>query len=210
MILFDDAYKLVRDYRYLDPKTKLPNKFPFEYSTHQHQGIYRKLWRKDIKSVKPSTLEYILYNLHDVDEVMIYETLIAYLYYWKVRKKDFKTMIKKFKEVKSHYEVLHTLKIPQIDSKPSVYYISFYIGNIKLYKIGYSDNPTERFKQLFKDIKANYPLVSIGELEIIDIQSYSTKREALRMEQKILDKYKQDNHKFLFNGHTEVYLDALH
>ena len=221
------AYDFVNDFKYMNVKTKTYNKFDFEYKVPSIKGITKYQWDKDLESVSPSTMEYIIYHLHNAETKITIDTIISYLYYWKIRKADSKMMRTKYKEIVAHYTVKQDSNIPIVIAVPSVYYISFMVGNVKVYKIGYSKEPTRRFKEIISSVKEHYPFVSVGQLELLDIEEYSSEAIGLEAEKKVLDiiktkeagreeeakrlkkRYKSSTTDIFFEGGTEAYNKPL-
>lgn len=202
----EDAYNFVNDFVRKDIRKNTYNKFDFEYTVPSINGISKYQWGKDIESVRPSTLEYILFHLHNAEPKMIIDTLIAYLYYWKIRQMSSKDMRTKYKEVLEHYSIKHDCIIPEFEPKPTVYYISFMVGSEKVYKLGYSNNPTRRFKEIIASVKEHYPFVSVGSFEVIDTETYSTEKIGLQAEKQALNTIKEmkiPKTKIYFDGATE-------
>ena len=210
----ENAYTIIRDFKYLNPITKLPNKFEFEYSVPKVSGIIKTNWGKDLNSVKPSTLDYILYYLHDADCTLIFETAIAYFYYWKIRKKDKNKFIDCYKKLKEHYSVNRLPQEYHLENELVVYYISWFVGSIKVYKVGYSDEPIERFQHILAECRRFYPNVSVGDFEIIQLVKFNTKEQASAMESetlswlknKIANKEISKSKIYIKNGGTEMYM----
>jgi hypothetical protein len=200
------AYEFVNDYKYMNIKERTYNKFDFEYTVPSIKGITQYQWGKDLQSVRPSTLKYIIYEYHTEETKLLIDSIIAYLYYWKIRKADSKTMRNEYKKIKEHYTIKYDCNIPTVEAVPSVYYISFMVGTVKVYKVGYSKEPTRRFKEIIKSVQDNYPFVSVGSFEVLDINKFETEKEALTIEKKLL-KVIQDKEipktNIYFEGATE-------
>lgn len=205
------GYNLIKDYKSLNIKTGLINEFPVQYEIPYIRSIkYQK--GKSILQMHPSEYEYLLYHLHDTDELFVYRVFVGYLHYWKIRKKDTKKMLEKYKEIVNHYKVTHDCDIPTVAALPSVYYISFYVGSVKVYKFGYSNEPTRRFKEIINSVKEHYPLVSIGSFECISLITYETEKEALKMEAKLIEKSKEKGipkSRIYFKGGTEGFSKSI-
>ena len=65
------AYNFVNDFKYMNIKNKSYNKFDFDYKVPAIRNISKFQWNKDLQSVKPSTLKYIIYHLQDAETKVI-------------------------------------------------------------------------------------------------------------------------------------------
>ncbi len=208
----DDAFKLVNNFKSMDLKTQTFNQFPLKhYRVPEVDGIHKGEYRKGIHKVKPSTLKYILFYLHNVDEDMIIEALIVLLYHWKVKKKDTKRMRKVYNRVYEHYTVTNKDSVPMvtINYNAVVYSISFNVGSVKFNKFGYTTDKF-RFIKLIDDVKSKYPNVSVGNFQIHQVIQFKTKEQAKAFEEeaiKNLELHKDYKKcKVCFDGYKEAYL----
>ena len=80
---FKVAYKVINSRSVFDNITN-----PLGYKVPKKSGIHFGDYYKTIKEVKPSTLQYILYKLHNLDYDLATDTLVALLYYYRFRKKN--------------------------------------------------------------------------------------------------------------------------
>ena len=204
------AYKLVSDYKRFDIKTKTINPFPVELIIPDISGIFCKLKGKDLLKSKPNVIEYIMINLHNVEHDLLVDAIIAYFYYWKVRKKEPNTM-KKAKEILlEHFAVINNQDVPvaNIENKAIVYSISFCIGSNQIHKIGYAEDKN-RYSKLLSDIRTKYPFVSVGSFKVNQEIQFDDITKAKEYEQEQLTKLKQDisykKCKYCFDGYKEAY-----
>lgn len=208
--LLTHAYHFVFDFKYMNTKTGGYNKFDFKYKTPSVNGLNKYQWNKDLDSVKPSTLEYIIYYLQDTDRKMIVDAFIAYLYYWKIRKTNTKKMREEYKKIYHHYTVKNDDEVPQanIQYKAIVYSISFSIGSIKVNKFGLTTD-RNRYKKLISDARSKYELVSIGSFIVNQEIQFETLSQAEAFEKEALTNLKLHSHyikcKNCFNGYKESY-----
>ncbi len=205
------AYNFVNDYKYMNIKTGGYNKFDFEYTTPSVKGISKYQQKKDLQSVKPFVLEYIIYYLQDAEQKMIIDAIIAYLYYWKIRKANTKQMRKEYKKILNHYRANNDTSIPlaTITYTAMVYSISFYVGSIRINKFGLATDPN-RYRKLISDVRSNYSFVSIGNFTINQEIQFNTLKQAEAFELEAITNLKLHNQyskgKYYFNGYTESYL----
>lgn len=130
------AYDIVNNFKKYDTLSNPPRINKLDYKVPCIDGISKYEWGKDIEEVNPNTLQYILYNLHNLDYSKVIDTTIALLYYWKVRKRNILKMEKVYQEILNHYLVVnesatnnHLLK-----KEKCIYLIEINIG-IKSMKI---------------------------------------------------------------------------
>lgn len=208
------AYKFVFDFKYMNTQTGGYNKFDFEYKTPSVNGLNIYQWNKDLNSVKPSALEYIIYYLQDTDTKMIIDAFIAYLYYWKIRKTNTKKMREVYKEIYHHYTVKNSADVPisNILYEAMVYSISLSIGSIRVNKFGLTTDKN-RYKKLVSDIKDKYSLVSIGDFTVHQELQFKTFKQAKEFEKEALKNLKLHKDyskcKNCFDGYRESYLNVI-
>lgn len=205
------AYDCVNNFTYKNILKNTCNKFDFEYSVPEIKGICKFEWGKKLDSVKPSTLEYIIYHLHNAEVKLVIDSVIAYLYYWKIRKADTKTMKLKYKEILQHYEpIKDELIIPtaMITNVAIVYSISFTVGIIQTNKFGIATDKN-RYKKMIDDVKSKYPLVSVSNFKVNQEIQFNTVKQAEEFEKEALKNLKQHRQykkgKICFDGYTESY-----
>jgi len=209
--ILEFAYKFIFDFQYMNLKTGKYNKIEFEYLTPSVNGLSKFHWGKNLDSVKPSTLEYIIYNLQNADLKMINDAIIAYLYYWKIRKTNSKKMREVYKNIKYHYTKTNKENIPiaNIQYKAIVYSITFYIGSIKINKFGFTEDKY-RYQKMISDVRNKYQLVSIGNFTINQEIQFKSSQNALEFEAEALKNLKEHSQylkgKNCFDGYKESYL----
>jgi hypothetical protein len=179
---------------------------PLQYKIPNIDTIHYGEHHKTIKQVTPSVLNYILYNLHNLDYEFVIETLMALLYYWKFRKRKLSKMEEAYKEVIYHYTVKHTPYIKYKNHKQGncIYLVKIYMGSRVLYKVGITKDIHKRMINLQSDITSKYPYISVG----IDIQEVIYCSNSEDIEETILQvarSYKINKHKLFFNGHSECF-----
>jgi hypothetical protein len=179
---------------------------PLKYKVPNIKGIHWGECHKTVKEVKPNTMEYILFYLHDLDYELAIETLMAYLYYWKFRKKKLSKMNELFQRVKTHYTIQNT---PYRSSNKTqkcdcVYLIKISIGSKTLYKVGRSKDIHKRMIDIQSDINTNYPLVSVG----LEVLATHYCEDSHKLEKMVLDSIRakiSKKNKFFFKGSTEAF-----
>lgn len=201
------AYDIVMNFKKYDTLSSPPKVNTLDYKVPKLDGIHSKLWGKNIDEVKLNTLEYILYDLHNMDEDKVISNLIALLYYWKIRKRKQSKMDEVYQEVVKHYTIQNKeLKNDKLNKGKCVYLVKISIGSRTLYKIGKTEDIHQRIINLQSDIKCRYPLVSIA-IDILEVKYYAYSDE---IEKLILIKAKSkiiDKHKLNFKGSTEAFED---
>jgi hypothetical protein len=201
------AYDIINNFKKYDTLSNPPRINKLDYKVPCIDGISKYEWGKDIEEVNPNTLQYILYNLHNLDYSKVIDTTIALLYYWKVRKRNILKMEKVYQEILNHYLVVNesTTNNHFLKKENCVYLIEINIGSTTLYKIGKTSDINERFANLKSNIQKMYSTVSVG-IKILNL-IYNHNNETI--EKEILNKIdaKNKKHKFYFNGHTESFLD---
>jgi len=209
--ILEYAYRFIANFQYMNIKDRTFNKLDFEYVTPSVNGLSKYQWKKDLDSVKPSTLEYIIYHLQNADLKMINDAIIAYLYYWKIRKANSKKMRKVYKNIKHHYTKINDENIPlaNIKSKAIVYSISFYIGSIKINKFGFTEDK-HRYQKMMSDARNKYELVSVGNFTINQEIQFNCVDKALEFEAEALKNLKEhklyNKGKYCFDGYKESYM----
>lgn len=177
---------------------------PIIYEIPKVKGIHYTEHGKTIKDVYPNTLEYIIYNLHDIDYSFLIESIMALFYYWKFRKNNKTKLNQVYKEIVNHYSSINKKIIQNYDKGKCVYLLEIRIGSKTLYKVGKTTNFKDRISNLDYDIKSKYSFVSssIKPLQVV----YSSNFEEI--EKSILNELNcknQKKHNFYFNGHTESF-----
>lgn len=207
-----DAFELVNNFRFRDIKKGIFNTFPLShYKVPRVDGIQKEVYDKGINQVKPNTLKYIIFNLHNVDENIIIEAIVVLLYCYK-KKQETKTMREVFKRILHHYTVANKEEniLLDIKEKAIVYSISFDIGSITYNKFGYTTDK-KRLVKLLSDIKSKYPHVNVGNLVINQTIQFKTEQQAKLFEEEALKNMKLNVNyrkcKNLFDGYTESYLN---
>ncbi|WP_421716545.1 hypothetical protein [Arcobacter arenosus] len=217
----DFAYKFVSEFRSYDLRTKSIKKIDFDYCVPSIRGISKFEWGKDIDSVKPSTLEYIIFYLHNAEPKMIEDAIISLFYYWKVRKQNRKMMQKVYQKILEHYTRVNNIgEIPRTSTKDAdawlnhneyvIYSVGFCIGCLKVNKFGYTSDKN-RFKKLISDVKAKYPHVSVGSFEVYQELEFFNEEIVKEFEEEALSNMVLHPHykkcKCCFDGYKESYLD---
>lgn len=204
------AYKLVSDYKRFDIKTKTINPFPVELIIPDISGIFCKHIGKDLLKSKPNVIGYIMINLHNVEHDLLVDAIIAYFYYWKVRKKEPNTM-KKAKEILlEHFAVINNQDVPvaNIEQEAIVYDISFCIGLEKIDKVGLATDKY-RYTKIIDEIRSKYPYLSVGSFKVNQEIQFDDIEKAKEYEKKELTKIKanksKSKSKFYFSGYTESF-----
>lgn len=207
-----ESLKRVKSFKVMDVKTGVRNKFYLsDYKVPIVDGISKFEYNKGIDKVKPSTLEYIILNLHNVDEDMVVDALEVLMYYWRIKKKNPRTMKIKFKEIVLHYTIKHDEEIPcaNIEYVAIVYSISFNIGSIRINKFGITTDK-DRYKKLISDARSKYELVSIGNFVIHQEIQFKTIEQAKAIEKEAISNLKKNQNyrkcKNCFDGYNEAYL----
>ena len=207
-----DAFELVNNFRFRDIKKGIFNTFPLShYKVPRVDGIQKEVYDKGINQVKPNTLKYIIFNLHNADENIIIEAIVVLLYCYK-KKQETKTMREVFKRILHHYTVANKEEsiLLDIKEKAIVYSISFDIGSITYNKFGYTTDK-KRIEKLRSDIKSRYPHVSIGNFKVNQTIQFKTEQQAKMFEKEALKNMKLNVNyrkcKNLFDGYTESYLN---
>jgi len=212
MKLLDEAFELVNKFKRYDPINKTFNEFPLkDYTVPKVDGLHFGVHHKGIDKVKPSTLEYIIYYLQNADVDMIFEAIIVLLYYYKVKKKNYKQMKSKFDLMTQHYRAEHDTDTPlaTIRGEAIVYSVSFSVGSARVNKFGLTTDP-KRYKKMMSDITTNYEFVSVGDFKVNQEIQFDTLKKAKAFEKEALYNLKKhDNYdkcKFFFDGYKESYL----
>ena len=207
-----DAFELVNNFRFRDIKKGIFNTFPLShYKVPRVDGIQKEVYDKGINQVKPNTLKYIIFNLHNVDENIIIEAIVVLLYCYK-KKQETKTMREVFKRILHHYTVANKEEniLLDIKEKAIVYSISFDIGSITYNKFGYTTDK-KRLVKLLSDIKSKYPHVNVGNFKVNQTIQFKTEQQAKMFEKEALKNMKLNVNyrkcKNLFDGYTESYLN---
>lgn len=216
--MIEDELKNVHDFifyfQYYNPKTKGYNKIDFDYKVPSIKGIFKYDRGKDLESVNKSTLEYIIANLHNAEIKTIIDAIIAYFYYWKIRKNDTQEMRKQYNNILEHYTVKNRVEVPKanIQYEAIVYSISFNIGSIKVNKFGIATDK-ERYKKLISDVRSKYEYVSVGNFVIHQEIQFETLEQAESFEKEALFNLKKHPNfykcKNYFDGYKESYLSLL-
>lgn len=203
------AYDIINNFKKYDTLSNPPRINKLDYKVPCIGGISKYEWGKDIEEVNPNTLQYILYNLHNLDCSKVIDTIIALLYYWKVRKRDNFKMEKVYQEILNHYLIVNesTTNNHLLKKEKCIYLIEINIGNSTLYKVGKTSSIKDRFTNLKLNIQEMYSNVSTG-IKILGI-IYNQNNE--NIEKEILNKMDTKNikHKFYFNGHTESFKNIV-
>ena len=199
------AYDIVKNRTVFDNIQK-----PLQYKISSIDAIHYGEHYKTIKEVTPSVLNYILYNLHNLDYDFAIETLMALLYYWKFRKRKLSKMEQVYKEVINHYTTEHTPYTRYENSKKAncIYLLKIYIGSKVLYKVGITEDINQRMINLQSDISIKYQFISVGVAvqDVIYCDSNEEKEQLILQEIRSIEKKK---HKFYFNGHTECFENEI-
>jgi hypothetical protein len=202
---FRIAYDIVNNFKKYDTVSNPPKINTLVYQVPKIEGIHPKLWSKSIDEVKLNTLEYILYYLHNIDEDKVISTLIALLYYWRIRKRKQAKMDEVYQEVIKHYTIENKVYCDTNTCKGKcVYLVKIYIGSMTLYKVGQAIDLHQRMINLQSDIKSSYPLVSVG----MSILAVKLCDNSDKLEEIILSEAKSKitkKHKFNFKGYTEAF-----
>lgn len=196
------AQDIVNNFQKYDTLSKPPKINKLEYKVPSINGISTYEHGKDIESVKPNTLKYIIFHLHNVDYSLIIETTIALLYYWKFRKNKKTLLEETYKEIVNHYTLSHNNCFYNYNDGECVYLIKIYIGSHTLFKVGKTASFNQRMSNILSDVKSKYEYVSCS-IEPLKVHYTLSSYE---IEQNILRELKKD-HKFFFNGHTESFSD---
>ena len=204
----DMALMIVNDFVKYDTSA-IPAKInTIDYSVPALRGIHKGQWHKNIDEVEPNTLAYIIYHLHRADAVHITDAVIAYLYYWKFRKKDKKKMFEEYKNIKKHYSIQNQNTIDKnlIKMGIGLYLLEITIGAKTLYKVGITEDVVLRISNLKSDIRTSYSHVSVG-VKLLDVK-YINKPKGT--EEKIVEEANNrfKKHKFNFRGSTESFEDG--
>lgn len=206
---FRIAYDMVNNFKKYDTVSNPPKINTLAYQVPKIEGIHPKLWGKNIDEVKLNTLEYILYDLHKMDEDKIISTLIALLYYWKIRKRKQSKMEESYQEVINHYTIKNeALSYKSIIKGECVYLVKIHIGSKTLFKVGKTKNINQRMINLQSDIKSNYPLVSVT-VVILEVKFCDNSDE---IEEVVLSEARSiipDKHKLNFKGNTETFENSI-
>lgn len=162
----DEANRFVNSFRAYDPTTNSKRKISFDYCVPSIRRIHYSQHKKDLESVKPSTLEYIIFYLHNAEPKMIEDAIIALFYYWKVRMQNRRKLKEVYNRVLEHYtransnDDIPLAKTMDTDSwlynEYVVYSIGFFIGSIKVNKFGLTSDKN-RYKNLFLMLELNTP-----------------------------------------------------
>lgn len=200
------AYDMVSKFNKYDTLSTPPKINTLYYKVPIVKGLHCGEYGKDIEDVKPNTLEYILYHLHDIDYTLLIDTLIALLYYWKFRKRKSIHMEQVYQEVVRHYTIEHKPYTNYSDGKKGncIYLVKIYIGSVTLYKVGITKDIHQRMINLQSDINMKYPFVFVG----IAVQKVIYCDKNKELEQILLNEvsnYNIKKHKFFFDGHTESF-----
>jgi hypothetical protein len=202
----ETAYNIVSRFNKYDTLSSPPKINTLNFEVPIISGIHKGEYRKNIEEVKPNTLEYILYYLHDIDFTMIINTIIALLYYWKFRKRKALIMEQVYQEVVNHFTTQHEpyKGNEKIKKGTCIYLVKIEIGNKVLYKIGKTKDLHQRMINLQSNINVNYSFVSVGITikEVIYCDNYDEREERLLTEIRNINIKK---HKFYFDGHTECF-----
>lgn len=202
----ETAYNIVSRFNKYDTLSSPPKIHTLNFEVPIISGIHKGEYRKNIEEVKPNTLEYILYYLHDIDFTMIINTIIALLYYWKFRKRKALIMEQVYQEVVNHFTIQHEpyKGNKKIKKGTCVYLVKIGIGNKVLYKIGKTKDLHQRMLNLQSNINANYPFVSVGVTvkEVLYCDNHNEIEERLLKEIRNINIKKN---KFYFNGCTESF-----
>jgi predicted GIY-YIG superfamily endonuclease len=200
------AYDIVSKFNKYDTLSTPPKVNTLNFKVPIISGIHQGEHRKNIEEVKPNTLEYILYYLHNIDFTMIINTLIALLYYWKFRKRKSLMMKEVYQEIVNHFTVHNEpYKWNEKTKKGNcVYIIKIEIGNKVLYKVGKTKDLHQRMLNLQSNINANYSFVSVGITikEVLYCDNHAEKEKILLTE---IRNRNIKKHKFYFKGHTECF-----
>lgn len=194
------AYDIVNNFRKYDTLSIPPKINKLDYKVATINGITRYEHGKDINSVKPNTLRYILFNLHNIEYSIIIDNVIALLYYWKIRKNNKHMFEKAYEEIINHYTFKNDNYSFNYKKGKCLYLIKIYIGKETLYKVGITASFNSRMANILSDIKSKYEHVSVS-LKALQVE-YT--QNGYQMEKEILKGLKND-HKFYFDGHTESF-----
>ncbi len=195
------AYDIINNFQKYDTLSNPPRINKLDYKVPSIDGISRYEHGKDVDSVKPNTLKYILYYLHNIEHSIIIDTVIALLYYWKIRKNNKSMFEKSYIEIVNHYTLTHNSYSFNYSNGECVYLIKIDIGSETLYKIGSTTNFNQRMTNILSDIKSKYEYVSCN-IEPLQVEYTSMYYE---IETNILNQLKEKKHNFYFNGHTESF-----
>ena len=179
---------------------------PIIYVIPRIKGIHKGEYGKTIKDVYPSTLKYIIYNLHDINYDFLIESIIALFYYCKFRKNSNIMLNRVYEDIINHYTYKDIQPITKYEKGKSIYLIKIEIGSETLYKIGKTSDFNKRITNIKDDIESKYGYVSVR-IEPLQVFYISNIDE---VENEILSQIrskKNVKHKFYFNGHTESFLD---
>ncbi len=206
--LLDDAIDIVTSYKRRGMNGQLNE--PMNYNVPKADGIHRSVWGKDISSVKPNTLKHIIYTLQMIDEDMLHRAIVALFYYWKVRKRNkISEMKRECNEILNHYIQTNTNRDIDVgnNSEMKFYLLEVRIGAMECYKLGYTSKPIKRRVDTIRsDITKNYPLVSSS----VNIIEYWESKNAKEIESELKEEHdKQLGTKYYFNGSTECFTDLL-
>jgi hypothetical protein len=156
---FKEIYKFIENRGFMENKLN-----PIDYKVPNLQGIIPQQRYRTIKEVRPDTLKYILYKLHNIDNDIATDTLMALLYYYKFRAKKQYKMERVYRKAIYHYIIKHPLYTKYENSKKGncIYLVKINIGRKTLYKVGTTNDIHQRMTNLQSDISNFYQLVSVG------------------------------------------------
>ena len=198
---FKDIHSFIENRGFMENKIN-----PLEYKVPNLEGIIPQQKHKTIKEVRPDTLKYILYKLHNIDNDIATDTLMALLYYYKFRDKKLAKMETAYRKARYHYIIKHTpyTKDKNMKKGDCIYLIRINIGRKTLYKVGTTSDIHTRMINLQSNISKFYPLVSVG----INIKKVIYCNNNKEIEETLLSEIRSNNikkHKFFFDGHTEAF-----
>ena len=160
--LLTSAKKFVDDYRliYTDNDGKLcRNSFP-EPRVPTAKGVLKELWNKTYSKLKPNELKYIIKHLHNLSEDMLMDTVLAYLRYYKTKRKS--EYQEEFEKIYRYYEAINENQ--QLRADPTddmkLYLLEICIGASKFYKVGVTTNIYKRVLNIRSDVSTKYDMLS--------------------------------------------------
>ncbi len=200
------AYDIVSNFTKYDTMSNPPKINTLYYKVPKQTGISRWEYYKDIEEVSKSTLEYILYRLHNASHTLIMNTLIALLYYWRFRERKPTMMQQVYNEAVSHYTVENQpyTRYESAIKVNCVYLIKINIGCDTLYKVGQTEDIHSRMINLQSNISKRYSSVSVG----VVVQEVKYCSNCKEVEEELLKEARNKltkKHKFYFDGHTESF-----
>jgi len=197
--MFVDEFKPI----YTNSDGKLTrNPFP-NPMVGKKDGIHKSLWFKNFSSLYPSELKHIIKYLNKCSEDMLLDATLAYLRYFKTKKKS--EYESEYEKLLNHYATENENKIvkPNIDDDMELYLLEISIGSTTFYKIGISTNTSKRISNIRSDISIKYDMVATS---VNLIKSWRT-TEAEEYETKYISEI-STKLKYCFNGSSECFMSS--